>query len=324
MNQIKPPYVLHILPRESMTWKEFLESTPPCSIALDGVVSGAPKFDPTTNHINYNHHDDVVREATMSTAMQVYFAIKGGLMGRLHFTGLVIHIYINDTDQDSSLAVWLIINHNKFEGTQSVPHLGRLITLNDRWDITGGAFPMALDNEVIEQHNWVFRPYADLRKSGMLAIANEQVLSDNLSAIMGRLDSYFMGQSERIPLDTRHTILFDSTDYKIIDEIGGSEARSYLFSHGLDAFISKIATRPDGKFVYSIGKRSRYIDFPVEELYDDLNKLEELDRAHGWNGSDILGGSPRLSGSSLEWEDIKIVVNNRIANMKENKAIAAH
>lgn len=320
MNQILPPFVLHILPRASMTWNKFLESTPPCSIALDGVVSGAPKFDPDTNHINCNHHDDVVREATMSTAMQIYFAIKGCMMARMLATGLKINVYINDTDQDSSLAVWLIINHNKFEGTQSVPHLGRLITLNDRWDITGGAFPMALDNLIIEQHNWVFRPYTDLRKSGALATANEFVLRDNLSAIMGRLDSYFMGQSLSIPLDIRHIILYDSPDYKIVDEIGGSEARHFLFSHGLNAFISKVATRPDGKFVYSIGRRSQYIDFPVKELYDDLNMIEGLDRAQGWNGSDIVGGSPRELGSSLGWEEIKEVVNKRLGTMKNSAA----
>ena len=100
-------FEIHVLPRQVMTQEQFLSETPPCSIALD---------------INFDHHDNVVREATMSTAKQVFVAIKGGLMksfredGRAH-----AHIYINDTDQDTSLAVWLLMNYTLFEGTQSVP-----------------------------------------------------------------------------------------------------------------------------------------------------------------------------------------------------------
>lgn len=82
-----------ILPRKSMTWQEFLASTPERSIALDGVVRGGPAWDEKTLHANFDHHDGVVREATMSTAMQVLFAIKGGLMDRM---GKACRLYVND------------------------------------------------------------------------------------------------------------------------------------------------------------------------------------------------------------------------------------
>jgi hypothetical protein len=75
----------------------------------------------------------------------------------------------------------------------------------------------------------------------------------------------------------------------------------------MDAFISLVATRPDGKFVYSIGRRSRYIPFPIYKLYDAFNTLEELTRENGWNGSDIVGGSSRFNGSKLTWQTLRDV-----------------
>ena len=309
------PFDIRIMPRQSITWDKFLITTPAKSIALDGVVSGGPKYDPLTRHINFDHHDNVVREATMSTAMQVYFALKGGLMdvfGQVVGSLEPTVIYINDTDQDTSFAVWLLLNYKKFEGTQSLPNVSRLLALTDRWDITGGAFVMNLDDQIVRQHAWVFKPYTDLRKSGGLALATEQIMRDNIEAVMARLSSFMMGQSGEVELDTRHEIFHDSPAYKIVDEIGGNDARYYLYSRGMNAFVSLVAIRNDGRFVYSIGRRSQFIPFPVEQLYDDLNAAEGLDRQTGWNGSTIIGGSSRQLGSRLGWEEIQDIVDRRL------------
>ena len=308
------PFSLEVLPRVSMSWEEFLAKTPLRSVALDGVVRGGPNYDPSTRHLNFDHHDNVVREATMSTAMQVFFAIKGGLVEALTVNGQVdATIYINDTDQDTAFAVWLLLNYKKFEGAQSIPHINRLLALDDRWDITGGAFPMNLDDKLIRQHTWVFKPYADLRRSGGLASATVEVMLDNLEAVLGRLNRYLMGQGEEVVLDTRHRILYDSPGFKIVDEIGGNEARYYLFSKGMNAFISLVATRTDGRFVYTVGRRSRYTDFPVPKLYDDFNKAEGLTRETGWNGSDIIGGSSRALGSGLAWDKLRDITLERLS-----------
>lgn len=307
------PFEIHILPRQSLSWETFLKTTPHNSIALDGVVLGGPQYDPLTGHINFDHHDNVMREATMSTAMQVYFALKGGLIQALTTKGVVDgHIYINDTDQDTSFAVWLLLNYKKFEGVHSIPHINRLLAITDRWDITGGSFPMNLDDQVIRQHNWVFEPYTALRKSGDLAHASSQVLQDNLDAVLGRLNLYLMGQAGEKALDTRHQILYDNPRFKIVDEIGGNEARYTLFSQGMNAFISLVARRPDGRFVYSIGRRSQYIPFPVQQLYDDFNAAEGLTPETGWGGSSIIGGSSRHMGSSLTWEQLRDITLQRL------------
>ncbi len=315
---MKNGFTLKILPRQNMTWKEFARISPPNSIALDGVVSGGPRFDPDGPRINFDHHDGVVREATMSTAMQVYTAIKGGLMESFRKNGQPqAAIFINDTDQDTSLAVWLLDNHKLFEGTGSIPCISRLLALTDRLDISGGAYPMNLDERIVSQHNWVFRPYTDLRKSGALAQANETVLADNLDAVMNRLNRLLMGQAEEVELDTRHVILYNGADFKVVDEIGGNEARYYLYSKGMNAFISIVARRPDGNMVVSVGRRSRFIPFPIRQLYEDFNRAEGLAPDKGWDGSDIIGGSPRATGTSLTWEKLRDIALERLARVKE-------
>ena len=289
-----------IFPRHDMPWEEFVRTTPPRSIALDGVVKGGPRFDPATLHQNFDHHDGVVREATMCTAMQVFYAIKGGLMRS--FGGDTCYIYINDTDQDTSLAVWILLNYKLFEGTQSIPHINRLLELDNRWDVTGGAFPMNLNDALLRQHSWVFQPYTDLRKSGGLASATEVELRNNLEAVLARLTQYLMGQGGEVEMDTLHEILFDHPRFKIVNEIGGNDARYHLYANGMDAFISLVATRPDGRFIYSVGRRSCYIPFPVTRLFQVFNAAEGQNR---WGGSDLIGGCARGDGSKLEWGQLR-------------------
>ncbi len=305
------PFSVIALPRLSMDWDAFLKSAPNRSIALDGVVKGGPNFNEQTAHINFDHHDNVVREATMSTAMQVFYAIKGGLMhSMIGSDGKVsAMIHINDTDQDTTLAVWYLLNHKKFEGTQSIPTMSRLLALTDRLDITGGAFPMNLEDSLIRKHSWVFRPYTDLRKSGELARASAEMLLDNLEAMLHRLDQFVMNQAEEVELDIRHEVYYDSPVYMIYNEIGGNEARYHLLSKGMDAYICEVATRPDGRKVYTVGRRSRYIRFPVPKLYAAFNAVEGFAPGEGWNGSDIIGGAPRAKGSGLSWEQIRDITN---------------
>lgn len=296
-----------------MSWNEFIMTTPPRSIALDGVVRGGPRYDPTTHHVNFDHHDCVVREATMCTAAQVHLAIKGGLMLAFKDNGDSSgHIFINDTDQDTSFAVWLLVNYKQFEGIQSHALINRLLHLTNMWDITGGAYPINLNDSLLRQHNWIFKPYADLRKSGGLAKADEHAMRDNLDAVIARLDKAFMGEAQEEKMDTRALILHDCPEYKIVDEIGGNEARYHLFSQGMNAFISIVARRPDGRMVVSVGRRSRYIPFPVEALYDDFNHAESLTRETGWNGSDIIGGSSRQLGTCLSWQQLRDITDRRL------------
>lgn len=315
------PIEIVIRPRESMSWEEFCAKAPPRSIALDGMVRGGPRWDETTLHVNFDHHEGVVREATMSSAMQVYFAIKAGLLKRF---GGRAQVWVNDPDQDTAFACWLLRRYKQFTGAQSHPVVSRMLTLTDRWDITAGAFPMSLDDQVLRQHSWVFSPYTDLRKSGELARCGEATIRNTLEAVSHNLDLLWLGQCGEKGLDTRHEILYTSPSFgfRIVDEIGGNEARYHLMTKGMleDGYLSIVARRPDGRFVYTIGRPSPYVDFPLSEFYKRLNAAEGLTMENGWNGSNLVGGSSRLHGSGLAWEAIRDILE---ASLNERPARGA-
>lgn len=292
---------LVVLPRKSISWSEFIDTAPRYSIALDGVVNSGPKYSEMSMHANFDHHVEVVREATMSTSRQVYMAIKGGLMGAFRDPqGGPISVYVNDCDQDTALAYWFLRNHRQFEGTAGNPAIHALLDLTDKLDITGGCFPLNIDEQLSRRHNWVFAPYADLRKSGALATANESVIASNLDSVCSRITQLMLGKAQETAFDTRHEILYTSPHgYKIVNEIGGTDARGYLFSQGMHSFISLIRQKADTTRVWTVGKQSRYVpQFPVSELYDVYNEAEGLTRENGWNGSDIIGGN--RNGSRLD------------------------
>ncbi len=291
------------------SWNEF-NSTRTHSIALDGYVADGPQWDEATVNANFDHHSGVVREATMSTAMQVYFALKGGLSER--YTNKC-DIYINDVDQDTCMAIWLLLHANLFEGTSSLPHINRILTLNDRMDITGGAFPMNLDDKVYYQHCWIFEPYTSLRKTGEIAKRNVKVYESCLQAVFGRLDKLLMGTAGEYIPEIPFDILHSSKNLVVVDEtFGGIEARHALFANGTikNAYLSVVAKRDDGRFVYTIGRRSRYVHFPIHQIYKKLNEIEGCQPNDCWGGSDIVGGSPRTSGSNLSWNQIVDVINH--------------
>lgn len=304
---------LIIHPRKSISWEEFLK-TPGPSIALDGYLNEPPLYSEKTLHINFDHHCGVVREATMSTADQVYMAVKGGLFKSFRKNGKPFaNVYVNDPDQDTCLAVFILDNYEMFEGVNSHPSFNRLLNLDSKLDVTGGAFPMNLSEKLLAQHNWVFEPYTDMRKSGSLSNATPEMMRSCIESVCARIMAHILGTGGEIELDTRYEILHSSAvvpGFMVVNEIGGSSARYHLYSHGMDAFVSIVAKRPDGKYVYSIGRKSRYIPFPVQKFFVLLNAKEELSPKEGWGGSDIIGGSSRELGSSLEPSEVFDLIEN--------------
>lgn len=93
--------------------------------------------------MNFNHHQDVDRLATRSTSGQVLVAIKQGLIDVMRQDGTPrFNVYVNDPDQDSSLAVWLLANHERISGLKSEPLINKLILAEDLIDTTAGAYPL--------------------------------------------------------------------------------------------------------------------------------------------------------------------------------------
>lgn len=292
-----------ILPREVCTWDRFCEGKTH-AIALDGYVAGGPEWDSKRKLVNFDHHDGVVREATMSTAKQVYFALKGGFC---EWMGPKCDVYVNDIDQDTAMAIWILQNHHVFEGSASVPTISRILELNDRLDITGGAFPMNLSDSVYGTHCWIFEPYTNARRKGAIARADTEDMTVILDAICKRLTMLMMNQAGWVAPDVDVKILYRDSAITVLDErTGGIESRHLAFAQNLipRTYLSLVADRDDGRRVYTLGKRSRYVDLPLRDVFARLNHVEGFTSPRGWGGSDLIGGSDRTDGSGLSWEQI--------------------
>jgi hypothetical protein len=305
---------LTVCPGKEISWAEFEQVAPPYSIALDGFVRGAPRYDKTKKLINFNHHQDVDRLSTRSTSGQVLVAIKQGLIEAFSVDGSpILHIFVNDPDQDSSLAVWLLKNHERIAGAKSEPLLGRLINAEDLIDTTAGAFPFDPNSSLMREMAWVFDPYVQARMSGRLRTMEGAEMANVIDVIGSRISSYSLGNGEKLALNTQLEIIGGGDGWQLIKE-HGFYARTELFHRKIFAFISYLG-ESDGRFHYSIGKMSPFIPFPIQDIYAVLNHHENLDMNSGicWNGGDITGGSPRRVGSSLSPKVLESRVNEYLS-----------
>jgi hypothetical protein len=196
---------LHVEPRIVKIWAQFKKEKPPCSIALDGYVKGEPRFDAKGSYANFNHHEDVDRLATRSTCCQVHVAIKQGLIDNYRTNGKVEgNIFVNDPDQDTSLAYWLLQNHERILGRKSEPLINRLVNLIDLLDTTAGVYPIDPLSETMRKIAWIFEPYTNARINGRLFKMDASEMENVIEAVNERISRHVMGEICEIEPDCRY------------------------------------------------------------------------------------------------------------------------
>lgn len=309
---------LHVEPRITKTWDEFTEEKPNFSIALDWYVFGKPRYKKTWTYVNFNHHEQVDRLATRSTAAQVVIAIKQWLMDAfIQEDGSVDgHIFVNDADQDTCLAIWLLQNYTRIEWYKYDSLINSLITIEDLLDVTAGAYPIKPDSGTMQHITWIFDPYIQAKNSGELYQMESKDMKYLIYAILYRIDKYLEKKWQKIELDTRYAKIWWGKNWSMIIE-QWPHAR-WVFAHnGIKAFVSFVDDN-EWSFTYSIWKISPYIDFPIVELYEVLNEVEWIKKGSTdcWWGSNIIWGSPRQTGSYLKPKELESVINEFIEESK--------
>ena len=315
---VAPNITLHTCPGKEISWDDFKEVAPPFSIALDGFVGGAPNFDRERVCVNFNHHQDVDRLATRSTTGQVFVALKQGLVDAFCDRGVTrMNIFVNDPDPDSSLAVWLLANHERVLGTKSEPIISKLIFAEDLLDTTAGAYPFDPKSSLMQELAWIFEPYVQARMMGRIRDMQGPEMANVIDAVGMRVSKYSLGQGHKLILDTQFEMIGGGPDWRMIIE-SGYYARTGLFSAGIRAFVSFLGESNE-RYHYSIGKMSPYIPFPVKDIFKALNLRENLIDNSGscWDGGDIIGGSPRKLGSSLRPQEVEAVINELLMRRNE-------
>ncbi|MFW2365491.1 MAG: hypothetical protein ACN4GW_03695 [Desulforhopalus sp.] len=304
--------ILHAEPGIVMSWEDFQATKPPFSIALDGYVSGQTKYSPFGPFANFNHHEEVDRLATRSTCMQIYFSIILGLFDSFRKDGKrYAHIYVNDADQDVCLSYWLLKHPDEARSIKWEDPLSKFIVFEDFVDASAGAFPYDDSDEsdsLLKRQAWVFEPYTTARSKRILHTMTGPKLVDLIETISGRITLFARSEGKEIELDTLPDIIGGGPGWKMIVETS-LYARTSIYASGTSAFVG-MRPRNDGNFTYVVGKMSPYVPFPLVKIYETLNEIENLDSAENrWGGSDIIGGSPRKTGSRLPPQEVETIIN---------------
>ncbi len=297
-----------------MRWKEFIETKPRYSIALDGYVAEGPRLKLSGPWQNFNHHEGVSRLETRATCAQVLIALQQGLMDT--FDPASVRIFVNDCDEDVSLSVFLLKQH-KIATARASFRLNRLVEMEDKMDTTGGAYPYPEDMQSLHELLWVFEPYHFFRSSGELNKRKADSFAGVIDEVGKRTFAYMAGCAKTIKPDTRFECLENHMDWTAVKEIGAN-ARLGFYNAGINAFLS-VRDGERGMHHYTLGRKSLYIPFPIPKLLKRLNEAEigqwagmlEAMPEDEWGGGDMIAGSPRM-GSLLKPNHVADVINRTL------------
>ena len=286
-------------------WDHFIETAPEYSIALE-VIDDTPGH--RGHHVHFDHHVGVVREATMSAAMQAFIAVhQGRLMEKWLSRRQRIPVYVWNADQDVCLASFILEHHELLEHQQSSQVLQTIVQFNNLLDVCGGLFPVDLDEMVKNHYTWVFEPYMRQRALGKTP-GDDGLIKDVIRKVCDRLWDVIEGNAGVAPITAMPDILY-SSPYKFIiaDEKGDPNARLVLGAQGYTNFISLVATRPNGRYTYSVIRGSPYDDdiFQIPKLLEAFQAEEDFPNARIWGGSNMAAGCDSELGSRLHWTKLR-------------------
>jgi len=296
---------IHVPPSRFGSWEHFMRETPEYSIGLE-VIDGPPGH--RGHYVHFDHHEGVIREVTMSAAMQAYIAVRQGrLMERWLMKQRPIHVYVWNADQDVCLAAFVLEYHYLLERAEGEPLLRWIVQYNNKIDVCGGLYPVKLDELVRNHFTWVFEPYRHQRMLGKVR-GDETLVTTTIRQVCDRLFDLIQGQAGTTPITAKPDILYSSPyGFVIVDEKGDPNSRLVLAAAGHTNLISLVCTRPTGRFTYSIIRGSPYDEdtFPVPQLTEAFQAAEDMSDVRIWGGSNMAGGSDSEWGSSLTWQRLR-------------------
>jgi hypothetical protein len=134
------------------------------------------------------------------------------------------------------------------------------------------------------------------------------LVKDAIRGICDRLLDLLDDKAGVAPITARPEVLYVSPyKFVVVDEKGDPNARLVLAAQGYRNFISLIATRPNGRYTYSVIRSSPYDDdtFDVPRLIEAFQAAEDLPDVKLWGGSNLAAGSDSELGSSLHWTKLR-------------------
>lgn len=299
-------------PGKVYAWEQFRSQKPAYSIALDGIVSSPTMRDPSGPYANFDHHTGVDRLSARSTSEQVYLEINLGLFDSFRRDGLPrAKVYVNDPDEDTCLAWWLLKNHEKVINHAS-PAINRLVRCEDLLDCTAGAYPIG-NTEMRRKMAWIFYPYNAARFQGKIAQMSGVEMENVIEAVEGRITQHVLGQGSEIALEGHYERIGGGDGWAMTKETGPA-SRMAMYNDGIKAYVTLVAKKPNDFYVYAWGKRSAWTPFniDIERLNEIEGEIITPDNRWGPPGKGATtGGSPKLTGSRLSPKELEAEINRK-------------
>lgn len=296
---------LRVVPKRFENWERFIQETPEYSIGLE-VMDDTPGH--IGHRVHFDHHAGVIREVTMSAAMQAYLAVRQGrLMQKWLQHRRRVPVYVWNPDQDVCLAAFILEYHEVLERLHNDPLLRWIVQFNNKIDVCGGLYPIDLEEVVRKHFTWVFEPYRQQRMQGKAA-GDGALVKTTIRQVCNRLEDLLLGRAGVAPVTTEPEILHASPyGYVIADEKGDPNSRLVLASRGYTNLISLVCKRRNGRYTYSVIRGSPYDEdvFQVNKLIEAFQAAEDTPEARIWGGSNMAAGSDSEMGSSLDWQQIR-------------------
>jgi hypothetical protein len=285
-----------------MTWEEFQQKKAPFSVALDGYVIDSTQRNSNGPYANFDHHSHVDRISTRSTAEQIHLEINLGLFDTFRVNGKpYMDIYVNDPDEDTTTAVWLLMNHERVTG-HADPLINKLVFCGGLLDCTAGSYPFG-ETQQLRKMEWIFEPYRKARHEGRLSQMGESEMRTIFEAVLARITEYSLGNGGANKIEGKYEVLGGGPGWSLVKETG-TTARMHIYASGIPAFVSVLS---EGRYV--IGRRSTWVPFPIEKIYRALNDAEGK---NVWGGSNTVGGCSRGDPSGLTTKQVVDIVNAEV------------
>ena len=310
MQQLFHSIRLHVLAERFRSWAEFERESPLYSIALEALddVPGQ-----RGGRVSFDHHKGVIRQVTMSAAMQAYLAVRQSrLMERWLKKRGPIDVYVWNADQDVCLAAFILEYHDLLECAQGAPPLRWIVQYNNKIDICGGLYPVRLDELVANHYTWVFEPFRQQRMLGKV-VGDQAIVAQTIRLVCDRLRALLEGNAGTAPISVQPEILYVSPcEFVIADEKGDPAARLVLAARGYTNLISLICRRPCSRYTYSVIRGALYDEgtFDVPKLIAAFQSAEDQPSTLIWGGSNTAAGSGSALGSSLERQQLRDIAES--------------
>jgi hypothetical protein len=288
--------------------------SPAGTIFIDGVAQCEPFLDHERQVYNLDHHEGCVRAFTLSACEQALVMYMKGL----DLQSREWHIFANEPDLDTILALWIILNHARIGTLDATQRriLFALVRYEGIIDALGlelkelSALPADLIRKIQRVIDHLRSEEIALKKEGRWEQTDYLLYT---AAILHKTDQIFYKVSDFADYQGIEELArVDLTDQRICAvveaDMGIYEIEPHLnklYGNRLGVVFLKKGTNN-----YTVRQMDPFMPISLDDIYERLNYVDSAvkcrTQTNRWGGADDIGGSPRETGTRLTPAEIAL------------------